>query len=92
MAKRKQLVKEDKYQAQIKVLGRVYSAKGKSVTDALSNLSVSGKVAGFGVVTISKGKQSKDKIINRATLSRWFNLSPMMREIAIKNIALMFDL
>jgi hypothetical protein len=84
--------KSPEYQAKIKVLGRVYESKGKDVKDVIEKLKPLGKCAGMSILSIKKGNISKERILTHAQTTRLFALSPLTREIAIKNISLTFSL
>jgi hypothetical protein len=80
-----------KFTASIKILGKVYKADGATVKEAIENLKV-GKVAkGVSLLTVTKGKISKDKVLPAPQTFRLFSPSKLMRELAIKNVSLMFD-
>lgn len=82
------------YEASIKVFGRdnkVYKSKGASVKEVLENLKVEGKAGGICVLTISNGDKKRDRIMNAEQLFRLFSSSRLMREIALKNVTLLFD-
>ena len=78
------------YSASIKILGRVYNSTGESVKEAIENLKPEGKCAGTSVLSITKGEVKKDRILTSMQTFRMFSLSPMMKQIAIKNVSLMF--
>ena len=80
------------YEVFLKMFGKVYNSKGKTIPEALNNLKVNTKVGGTSILTIKKGKKSKDRILNRAVTTRLLALSPTMKEVTIKNLSLMFDL
>lgn len=77
--------------ASIKVFGRVYSAKGNTVKEAIEKLKVDGTARGTCVLTISKGDKSKDRIIPSVQIYRLFNGGRVMREIALKGISQLFE-
>lgn len=79
------------YEASIKVFGKVYKSKGASVKEVLENLKVEGKVGGICVLTISNSDKKRDRIMNTEQLFRLFSSSRLMREIALKNVTLLFD-
>lgn len=79
------------YEASIKVFGKVYKSKGSSVKEVLENLKVEGKAGGTCVLTVSNGDKKRDRIMNGVQLFRLFSSSRLMREIALKNVTLLFD-
>lgn len=84
-------MKKQPYTASIKVLGQLHEAKGSSVREAIENLSVPlGK--GIGILTLSKGKALQSKILTASNTMRLFSPSQLMREMALKNTANLFDL
>lgn len=79
------------YTASIKIFGKIYSAQGESARDAVSKLDV-GKIAkGASVLTVTNGVRTHEKILNRMLVTKLFTPSPMMREIALKQVASLFD-
>lgn len=87
----KKRVTASPYTASIKLFGKVYTATGSSVGEAISKLEV-GKVAkGASVLTITKGDISRSKILNAAQVMRLFSLSRLMHEVALKNVSMLFD-
>jgi hypothetical protein len=78
------------YTATVRVLGRTYTAKGKTAKDAILNLKPQ-NCKGRAVLTLTKGKVTREKILAPIICYRLFNGSPMTREIALKNVGLLFD-
>ena len=89
MAKKKQA--ELPYTATIRVLGQSHTAQGNSTTDAITNLKVP-NARGVGVLSVKKGDAHRERILTPVVVSRLFSLSPTMRQMALKNTALLFDL
>jgi hypothetical protein len=87
----KKKVAVESYSAKIKVLGKIFQSSGDSVLGALSNLKVP-KGKGMSILTISRGKESQDRILSAPQTARLFSLSPLMREIALKNVSNLFGL
>ena len=85
------VAKNKVYLASIKVLGKKYEAKGSSAKEAIGNLKVGNVAKGMSVLEITKGKVSKSKILNHPQTFRLFTLSKLMREVALKQVSLMFD-
>lgn len=83
--------KAEAYALSIKVLGKTYTSKGETVKEGLQNLKVGNVAKGMSVLRITKGGVAKDKVIPPAQTAKLFSLSPLMREIAIKNVSLMFQ-
>lgn len=80
---------ESEYTVSMKVLGKIYSAKGATVLDALKLLVIKNP-KGKTIMTVEKGEIKKDKILMPFILTRLFASSPMSREIALKNTSLLF--
>lgn len=81
-----------KYSAKVKILGKTYTANGKTVYDAIANLKPAGRAAGVGILSIAKGKQNKEVVLNKGQVARLFALSPLMREVAIKQTAMRLNI
>jgi len=73
--------------ATIKILNKEYVAEGETVKEALENLGYKGFAKLNSVLTI------KEKTVYLAPMrtQRLFALSPLMRQIAIKQIAMLFE-
>ncbi len=78
------------YKATIKIFGREYKAEGATVSEALGGLKVGGASKGLGIITISKGDVSIDKVLPPRRTFQLFSASKLMREVAIKNVSLLF--
>ena len=88
----KKVAKNKDYLATIKIFGKKYSASGSTKIEALTNLNVSNVAKGVSVLTLSKGKLSKDRLLRPMQTFRLFGSSRLMREVAIKQTSIMFDL
>ena len=81
-----------KYKAELKILGRLYKSTGKTVEEAISNLKVSGG-RGMAVLTVTKGKDSRWKVLNAVTTVRLFGqASPTLKAGAMKQILTRFEI
>lgn len=80
------------YNVTIKIMGKTYRADGDSLAEALTNLKPIGLVKGVGILSVSIGGRTKEKVLTPPATYRLFSPSPMMREIALKNTTLMFGL
>lgn len=79
------------YSARIKVLGKLYNSTGNSAREAIENLKPSiGK--GMSILTISKDNRKIEKILSAPQTYRLFSSSRMMREIALKNVSMLFTI
>lgn len=85
-------MKKEIYKATIRVFGKIYKAEGATLIEAISNLKVSGKAGGTSILSVSKGKVQKDRILNTNQVFRLFSASKLMREVALKNLSLLFDI
>jgi hypothetical protein len=79
------------YSASIKVVGKVYTASGGSALEAIANLKPEGQPKGISILTISKGGQKRERLLGRPLTFRLFSPSPLMREIALKQVSLISD-
>lgn len=71
-------------------MGKKYTAKGKSVLEALENVKVPA-VAGKSIVIVESGKNKKERIIPHLRGRRTFTTMGMTREVQLKALSLMFD-
>jgi|SRR3990167_3660828 len=79
------------YKASIKILGKIYASTGSTAKEAIENLKPIGKCAGVSVITVSKGEIKREKILTSVNTFRLFSLSPTTRNVAIKNMSILFD-
>ena len=79
-----------KYKVSLKILGKTYTASGKSAREAMGKLEPQ-TTRSFGVLTLQKGKIVKEKVVMASILFRAFNGSPTSRDIGIKNLSLLFE-
>ena len=87
----KKTTRKASYLATIKVLGKKYEAKGATALEAIEKLKVGQVVKGVSVLEVSNGEVRKSKILSGPQTFRLFSVSPMMRDVAIKNVSLMFQ-
>lgn len=80
------------YLATIKILGKFYKSTGSTALEAIENLKPEGKCAGTSVLSVSKGDEKRDKVLPTYQTFRLFSHSKMMRELALKNVANLFNL
>jgi len=78
------------YSAIIKVLGKTYKSEGLTIQEAIENLKLS-NCKGRGILTIDNGEISKDRVLMPTVVYRLFNTVGMSRDIAIKNVSLLFQ-
>lgn len=80
------------YNVSLKILGKVYGSEGQSVTEALNKLEAPKNIKGVGILTVSNGDLTKERILSPVNTFRLFNGSGLMKEIAIKQISNIFGL
>lgn len=78
------------YEVTASIMGRTYIAKGKSVAEALARMTT-GNSKGKCVLSVKKGTVTKIRVLMPALSYRLFSGAGLTKEIAIKNVALMFD-
>ena len=83
--------KDGEYSGTIKVFQEEIKVKGESPSDVIDKLHYKGKFPTKAILTISKGDKSVYRIIPQHLGNRLFNLSPLMREFAVKNLKLLFN-
>lgn len=79
------------YKASIKVLGKIYTSEGGTGPEALSSLKVGNVAKGMSILTLSNGTLTKEKVLPSNATSRLFSPSRLTREIALKNITILFS-
>jgi hypothetical protein len=79
------------YRANIKIFGKNYKSEGFNVKETLDNLKIEGKAVGVCILSISHNDVKKDRVLSSLQVARLFSPSKLMREIAIKNVGLLFD-
>lgn len=79
-----------KYTATYLTMGRKHTAEGTTALEAIDNLKLKG-VKMKGVLTIEHGKEKKERIITPYMALRLFNSVGLNREVALKNITMMFQ-
>ena len=87
-------VDKKKYRATLYMLGVRFVGVGPTVADAIADINPGKARAPRAVLVLEnvKAENSKDRIITGPQLSRLFNLSPMMKQIALKQVSALFDL
>ena len=72
-------------------MGKEYEAKGKTLEEAVNNLEAP-TVRGHGVLVVSDGENSRERILNARIINSTFGVaSPTFRNIALKNIISLFS-
>jgi len=89
--KKKVVKKVELYHASIKLLTGVFTSEGATVKEAVENLKIT-NVKGKAILSIEKGGKRQDKIFPPPVVFRLFSASKLMREIALKQVVMRFDL
>src|SRR3990167_9952058 len=80
------------YTATLKIFGKKYSASGSTKIEAIANLNVTNVAKGMSVLTLSKGKVSKDRLLPPRLTARLFASSRLMKEVAVKQVSSLFEI
>lgn len=83
-------VKKPEYTVSAKVLGKVFSVTGSTISEAFAKLKVP-NAKGKAIISVERGTVRKDRVIMPIVASRLFNSQGITREVALKNISIMFD-
>lgn len=83
--------------ATLTVLGKEYEGKGKTVLEALEGISPPKLPPVKAILKVKKtGKGTevveRERILQNSVVSRVFSISPMTREVALKQVSTLFDL
>ena len=76
--------------ATIQILGKKYSAESETVGSALASLPYTGFAKFKSVLTVFDSKKEKTVVLYPMQTLRLFSKSPLMKEIAVKQIATRF--
>lgn len=79
------------YTATIKIMGKLFTAVGATPSDAILGLNL-GNTKGIAVLSIKHEDKVQEKIFQPRIIFQLFNGSETMRAIALKNVAMRFDL
>ena len=79
------------YTATLLQYGKKYQGSGNTAHAAISAIGTSGVIRGKAVLTLVNGENTKDRVLPPVLASRLFSKSPLVREMALKNTALLFD-
>ena len=78
------------YKATYLMMGKKHTAEGDSAAEAISNLKLKALRA-KGILAVEHGEERRERVIMPQIASRLFNTVGLSREVALKNMALMFD-
>ena len=84
-------MKTEPYKATVRVMGKTFTSTGTSSQDAVFKLKP-GNCKGKGILTIEKGKVSRERILMPDVTFRLFNTTGVSKEVALKNIGILFDI
>jgi len=79
------------YKVVVSVLGRKCETSGATVSEALSKINVRNAKNVKCIVAVERDGERKEKILMPLQTNRLLNSVGLMREIAIKNTALLFQ-
>lgn len=79
-----------KYTATYLMMGRKYTGEGATAAEAIANIKLKA-LRVKGILTVQKGEEKKERVIIPHVASRLFNMVGLNREVALKNMAFMFD-
>lgn len=88
---KKAVKKEASYTATLSLFGQKYVATGDSIAAAIGSLAVVRPPKARGILTLTKGDTSKDRILNPFVIQRLFAMSPTTRDMQLKQVAMLFD-
>jgi len=87
----KKQTNKDLYIVKAQIMGRTYEYTGETVLEALSKFEPR-NVKGFRcIISVERAGNKKDRILMPLQVNRLFNSHGMMREVAIKNCATLFQ-
>lgn len=92
MAAKKKIKKEKEvsYVATIKNFGKVFTAKGPTILEAISNLQP-GNVSARGILTVEGNDKKRDRILQPMVMRRLFMARGLTRDMQLKNISMLFE-
>ena len=84
-------VAKENIHASVKIMGRVYTAQGQTIQEAITNLKPS-IVKGSGLLILEKGEVKKIKVIMpRMVVGLFGKTSRLGKEIALKQVLNLFS-
>lgn len=84
--------KTSQYYVSMTIYGRKYEAKGSTLEEALGKIKIGGVAKSKVILSISNGKETKERVMLPFTINKLISLSPSMKAIAVKQIATLFNL
>ena len=82
--------KKAEYQASAKIMGKIFKGEGETIYEAIEGIKTGG-VTGMVIITVTHGKNTKDRIIPMILARRLFMTAGMTREVSLKNTILLFE-
>lgn len=79
------------YTVSLKTMGKLHEAEGKSVIEALEKIKLRSLI-GKSVLVISNGENKVEKVLPYIIAKQAFTTVGLMRQVAIKNLSLIFNL
>ena len=80
-------MKATKYELTVKSVGRVFKSEGDTLGEALGRIKIGNGAKAMCVLTVKKGDQTKERIINGMYAHKLFSeVGPTMKMIAIKKV------
>jgi len=80
-------MKAKKYELTVKSVGRVFKSEGSTLEEALGKIKIGNGAKSMCVLTVKKGNQIKERIINGIYAHRLFSeVGPTMKGIAMKKV------
>ena len=80
-------MKATKYELTVKSVGRVFKSEGDTLGEALGRIKIGNGAKAMCVLTVKKGDQTKERIINGNYAHKLFSeVGPTMKMIAIKKV------
>jgi len=92
-ATKKTTKKAPMYDLTVKVLGRLYTSKGKTLEEAIEKLDVGSGAKGMSIFTVKKGDKTQEKIFTSIATARLFGAGgATTRGIIMKQALQMFNI
>ena len=83
--------KKKPYTASVKILGKFYQSTGVTAKEAIQSLPITGIAKGMAILSVTHDGKVKEKVMTSPQTFRLFSGGRIMREVALKNISLLFD-
>jgi hypothetical protein len=78
------------YTIRVKNLGKVYTSEGNTLREAFLNLDVKIDGRGISLLVVSDGTMTRERIVQGRYLFNLLHASRMMKEIALKQLLMLF--